>query len=107
MSDYVLPLQPLPRAPSAPGLYTRSLIIVIAPIVLLQTIMAGIILERHWDNVTKVLAARWRAKSAWSPISMTARTNRAAAIKEIEAVANKRLELGLEIARGDCVAGAD
>jgi hypothetical protein len=24
--------------------------------VLLQTIMAGVVLDRHWDNVTKVLA---------------------------------------------------
>ena len=38
------------------GLYQRSLIILVAPMVLLQSIMAGIILERHWDNVTKVLA---------------------------------------------------
>ena len=26
------------------------------PLVLLQCIMVGIILDRHWDNVTKVLA---------------------------------------------------
>ena len=38
------------------GLYQRSLLIVVAPIVLLQSIMVGIILDRHWDNVTKVLA---------------------------------------------------
>jgi two-component system osmolarity sensor histidine kinase EnvZ len=37
-------------------LYQRSLIIVIAPMVLLQAIMAYIIMERHWDNVTKALA---------------------------------------------------
>jgi two-component system osmolarity sensor histidine kinase EnvZ len=37
-------------------LYQRSLIIVIAPMVVLQAIMAFIIMERHWDNVTKALA---------------------------------------------------
>jgi two-component system, OmpR family, osmolarity sensor histidine kinase EnvZ len=37
-------------------LYQRSLIIVIAPMVLLQAIMAFIIMERHWDNVTRALA---------------------------------------------------
>jgi two-component system osmolarity sensor histidine kinase EnvZ len=37
-------------------LYQRSLIIVIAPMVLLQAIMAFIIMERHWDNVTNALA---------------------------------------------------
>ena len=37
-------------------LYARSLIIVIAPMVLLQTIMTAVIMERHWDNVTKALS---------------------------------------------------
>ena len=37
-------------------LYPRSLIIVVAPMVILQAIMAFIIMERHWDNVTKTLA---------------------------------------------------
>jgi two-component system osmolarity sensor histidine kinase EnvZ len=37
-------------------LYQRSLIIVIAPMVVLQAIMAFIIMERHWDYVTKALA---------------------------------------------------
>lgn len=37
-------------------LYHRSLIIVIAPMVVLQAIMAFIIMERHWDNVTRALA---------------------------------------------------
>ena len=38
------------------GLFPRALIIVVAPMVLLQTIMTGLILDQHWDNVTKVLA---------------------------------------------------
>ena len=38
------------------GLYQRSLLIVVVPIVLLQSIMVGIILDRHWDSVTRVLA---------------------------------------------------
>ena len=37
-------------------LYARSLIIVITPMVLLQTIMAAVIMERHWDSVTKALS---------------------------------------------------
>ena len=82
------------------GLYTRSLIIVIAPIVLLQTIMAGIILERHWDNVTKVLG-RSLAREIGLVTDLYDRSNKSeAAIKEIESVANQRLQLGLEITRG-------
>lgn len=85
------------------GLYTRSLIIVIAPIVLLQTIMAGIILERHWDNVTKVLG-RSLAREIGLVTDLYDRSNKSeAAIKDIELVANKRLKLGLEITRGDAL----
>ena len=83
------------------GLYTRSLIIVIAPIVLLQTIMAGIILDRHWDNVTKVLG-RSLAREIGLVTDLYDRSNKSeAAIKDIELIANKRLKLGLEITRGN------
>ncbi len=83
------------------GLYYRSLIIVIAPIVLLQTIMAGIILERHWDNVTKVLG-RSLAREIGLVTDLYDRSDKSeAAIKEIELVANKRLKLGLKITRGE------
>ncbi len=83
------------------GLYYRSLIIMIAPIVLLQTIMAGVILERHWDNVTKVLG-RSLAREIGLVTDLYDRSDKSeAAIREIELVANKRLMLGLEITRGD------
>ena len=39
------------------GLYTRSLIIIIAPIVVLQTILTFVFLERHWQLVTKKLSS--------------------------------------------------
>ncbi len=38
------------------GLYPRSLIIIITPMVLLQSIMAFTFMERHWDQVTKRLS---------------------------------------------------
>ena len=82
------------------GLYRRSLIIVIAPIVLLQTIMAGVVLDRHWDNVTKVLA-RSLAREIGLVTDLYDRSAKTeAALAEIEAIANKRLQLGLEIGRG-------
>ncbi len=81
------------------GLYYRSLLIVVVPIVLLQTIMAGIILDRHWDNVTKVLG-----RSLASEIGMLTdlydRSDKSpAAIRQIEQLATSRLRLGLEIMR--------
>jgi two-component system, OmpR family, osmolarity sensor histidine kinase EnvZ len=39
------------------GLYGRSLIIVIAPIVLLQSVVAYVFMERHWQLVTYRLSA--------------------------------------------------
>ncbi len=38
------------------GLYARALIIIIAPIVLLQSILAFVFMERHWEQVTRRLS---------------------------------------------------
>ncbi len=37
------------------GLYKRALLILIVPIVILQLITTGVFLDRHWDQMTKVL----------------------------------------------------
>ena len=101
MSDYYFRFNRFLERHMPHGLYHRSLIIVIAPIVLLQTIMAGIILDRHWDNVTKVLG-RSLAREIGLVTDLYNRSDKSeAAIKEIELVANKRLRLGLEITRGN------
>jgi two-component system osmolarity sensor histidine kinase EnvZ len=79
------------------GLYQRSLIILVAPMVVLQSIMAGIILERHWDNVTKVLA-RSLAREIGLINELYDRSNKTPqALDEIENIANKRLKLNLTI----------
>jgi two-component system, OmpR family, osmolarity sensor histidine kinase EnvZ len=39
------------------GLYARSLLIIILPMVILQSVVAFMFLERHWDLVTKYLAS--------------------------------------------------
>ena len=39
------------------GLYARSLIIIITPVVLLQSIVAYVFMERHWQLVTQRLSA--------------------------------------------------
>lgn len=38
------------------GLYTRSLLIVILPMLLLQTVVAAVFMERHWRLVTERLS---------------------------------------------------
>jgi len=39
------------------GLYGRSLIIIIAPMVLLQSVVAFVFMERHWQSVTQRLSS--------------------------------------------------
>lgn len=79
------------------GLFPRALIILVAPIVLLQTIMTGLILDRHWDNVTRVLA-RSVARDIGLLIQLYDESDKSdAALSRIEQMANKRLNLGLQI----------
>ena len=83
------------------GLYYRSLIILIAPIVLLQTIMAGIILDRHWDNVTKSLG-RSLAREVGLITDLYDRSDKSdAAIGDIERIFTERLKFELQIRRGE------
>jgi two-component system, OmpR family, osmolarity sensor histidine kinase EnvZ len=39
------------------GLYARSLLIIIAPMVILQSVVAWVFMERHWNYVTQNLSA--------------------------------------------------
>jgi two-component system osmolarity sensor histidine kinase EnvZ len=39
------------------GLYARSLIIIVAPMVILQSVVAFVFMERHWNTVTRRLSA--------------------------------------------------
>jgi two-component system osmolarity sensor histidine kinase EnvZ len=81
------------------GLYQRSLIIVVAPIVVLQTIMAGIILDRHWDQVTKVLS-RSLAREVAMVVEMYERSSKTeSALAEIASLANEKLNMRLTIER--------
>jgi len=81
------------------GLYQRALMILVAPMVLLQTIMTGVILDRHWDNVTRVLA-RSLAREIGLIIELYDTSDKsAAALERIERLANGRLRLGLSIQR--------
>ena len=39
------------------GLYARALLIIIAPMVILQSVVAFVFMERHWNSVTQKLSA--------------------------------------------------
>src|SRR5215470_6262951 len=45
-----------PRERMPKGLYARALIIIIAPMVLLQSVITFVFLERHWETVTRRLS---------------------------------------------------
>ena len=81
------------------GLFARALIIIVAPMILLQTIMTGLILDRHWENVTKVLARSF-ARDVSLLVQLYEESDKGdAEITRIEQMANKRLVLGLTIQR--------
>jgi two-component system, OmpR family, osmolarity sensor histidine kinase EnvZ len=81
------------------GLYQRSLIIVIAPIVLMQAIMVGMILDRHWDNVTQVLAKSLAREIGFVIDLYDHSPKTPEAVAQIETTANKKMRLGLTIQR--------
>ena len=79
------------------GLFARALIILVAPMVVLQTIMTGLILDRHSDNVTRILA-RSIARDISLLIQLYEESDKTpAAVGHIESLANDRLFLGLTI----------
>jgi len=82
------------------GLYPRSLIIVIAPMVLLQSIMVFIIMERHWDKVTRTLSKSVAREMALVVDLYMEGPRTPAAVSRIERLANDNLFLGLKIETG-------
>ena len=81
------------------GLYRRALIILIAPIVLLQTIMAVIILDRHWDNVTKALGRSLSMEIGMLVDDYQRSDKSAAAIETIQERARSKLRLDMDVIR--------
>jgi two-component system osmolarity sensor histidine kinase EnvZ len=74
-------------------LYQRSLIIVIAPMVLLQAIMAFIIMERHWDNVTRALAKTVAREIAFVTALYEASPKTPDAVARLLTTANRTLDV--------------
>ena len=81
------------------GLFARSMIILVAPMVLLQSIMTGLILDRHSDNVTRILARSFARDISLLVQLYEESDKNEAAVTRIEQLANTRLALGLTIQR--------
>jgi two-component system, OmpR family, osmolarity sensor histidine kinase EnvZ len=81
------------------GLYRRAMLILIVPVLLMQLIVTGFILDRHWDNVTKVLA-RALSREVGVLVDLYNKSDKSdAAVADIEHLATERLKLELKVLR--------
>jgi two-component system osmolarity sensor histidine kinase EnvZ len=78
------------------GLYARSLLIVIVPMVLLQSAVAYIFMERHWQLVTQRLSAAVVADIA-AVIDIHEKSNDPAAFAQIARIAGERFEMEFKL----------
>jgi two-component system, OmpR family, osmolarity sensor histidine kinase EnvZ len=82
------------------GLFKRALIILIAPVVILQTIMAGLILDRYWDNVTKALSRSLSRQIALVVDSYNSSDKTDADLLRVQALAHDRLKIDMNVIKG-------
>lgn len=82
------------------GLYPRSLIIVIAPVVILQAIMAVVILDHYWQSVSSRLASSMAGEMDFIIAMYEASPRTPAAAEQLEAMASEHLGLDLDIQTG-------
>ncbi len=81
------------------GLYRRAMLILIVPVLLMQLLVAGFILDRHWDNVTKVLA-RALSREVGVLVELYNKSDKSeSAVADIERLAQERLSLELNVLR--------
>ena len=81
------------------GLYARSLIIIIAPVVLLQSVIAYVFMERHWQLVTRRLSASVAADVA-ALIDVYQSYPQEKDADTLSRIASERLGLDLDIMPG-------
>ncbi len=89
IADYMSDLMPK-------GLYGRALIIIIAPIVLLESILAFIFMEAHWEAVTRRLSES-TARDIGALVDIYENYNRDDNFKQLKDLAWDRLRLQLQV----------
>ncbi len=82
------------------GLYARSLIIIIAPMVLLQSVIAYTFMERHWQLVTRRLSSAVTADIA-ALIDIYESFPQDKDAETLTRIAGDRLNLDLDILKGE------
>ena len=78
------------------GLYARSLIIIITPVVLLQSVIAYVFMERHWQLVTQRLSAAVTADIA-ALIDFHETRSQRVTEDQLSRIAAERLNLNVDI----------
>ena len=81
------------------GLYARSLLIIIIPMVLLQSVVAFVFMERHWQLVTQRLSAAVTRDIA-GVIDLIETYQQDADYSEITRIARERLDLIISVEPG-------
>lgn len=84
------------------GLYPRTLVIVIAPVVLLQSVIAYVFMERHWQLVTQRLSSAVAADIA-AVIDVYENFPQDADIATLSRIASERLSLDVAIIPGSAL----
>ena len=82
------------------GLYARSLLIIIIPMVLLQSVVAFVFMERHWQLVTERLSMAVTRDIA-AIIDLIDTFPEEGANAEIVRIARERMNLNIAIEKGD------
>ena len=75
------------------GLYGRALLIIIAPMVILQSVVAFVFMERHWNTVTRRLSAAVTQDIAALIDSLSAYFRRTPTARSLRRIAQERLGL--------------
>jgi two-component system, OmpR family, osmolarity sensor histidine kinase EnvZ len=78
------------------SLFHRSLIIIIAPMVLLQGVLAFVFMERHWQTVTQRLSKAVTADIA-ALIDIIETYPQSSNYEEVERIARERLRLNISV----------
>lgn len=81
------------------GLYARSLLIVVIPMVLLQSIVAFVFMERHWQLVTQRLSAAVTNDIA-AVVDLITTFPREGDIDQIVRIAREQLDLNISVEPG-------
>ncbi|HXV28738.1 MAG TPA: two-component sensor histidine kinase, partial [Sinorhizobium sp.] len=81
------------------GLYARSLLIVVIPMVLLQSVVAFVFMERHWQLVTQRLSAAV-TKDIAAIVDLITTFPREGDIDEIVRIAREQLDLNISVEPG-------